>query len=67
MVNIGDRVVSSVVRRCDDTRPELEVISISEPGATGWVGLSPDEDRLVTVRAIDTDEIFEIFIDTIYS
>lgn len=65
MYKAGDVVKSTVIADCDGNHPDLEVVSVSEPGATGWVGLTPDEDRLVTVKEPIRGE-FELFIDTIY-
>ena len=64
MIQVGDKVKSSVIQDCDGTRPELEVIAVSNPNATGWTGLSPNEDRLVTVRDSLRGDV-EVFIDTI--
>jgi hypothetical protein len=63
MVKIGDKIKSAVVRNCDNTRPELEVIGITK-NATGWIGLDSDQDILIMVRD-DIGREFEIFIDTI--
>lgn len=64
-IKVGDKVKSSIIRDCDGTYPVCEVVAISEPGYSGWEGLSPEDDVMVTLRDLLRGDN-EVFIDTIF-